>query len=107
MKKFRNNRVISIKFYDKNANIYERMNYCKKQEIGLNFRVVTKNTNDISKCLRRKYIMYLITGMKAFNGNYYKTRNIIREAEAIPNYLNRLQYLCHNIIPISIINKRR
>ncbi len=105
MKEFRNDIIRSIKFYDQKANVYERMNYYKKQEIGLNFRVATTNTNDMSKCRRRKYIIYLINGMKAFNCNYYKTRNIIREA--IPNYLNRLQDLCHNIIPISVINKRR
>ena len=106
MKEFRNNRTESIKFYDQKENVYERMNYYKKQEIGLNFRVVTRDINDTSKCLRIRYIIYRMNGMKTFNGTYYKTRNIIRESETIPNYLNRLQDLCHTILPISV-NKRR
>lgn len=104
MKEFSNDIIRSIKTYSQKANVYERINYYKKQENRLNFRVVTTNINGTSKYLRRRYIIYLINGMKAFNCTYYKTKNIINEA--IPIYLNRLEDLCHNILPISSYKRR-
>lgn len=99
MKEFRNNRTESIKIYNQRANIYEYMKYCKKQEIGLNFRVKSINTD--SGAFVRRYIIYDVNSMKKFND--YKAKNIINKAISD---LNRLEDLCHVIRPISSYKRR-